>query len=169
MYITRTHVLLFEVSYPCIPTMLSLNKDPLQVTQVNKHISILLGGPVYLLILSFFPSVRLSISVSASVCLPVSLPVFLYVCLSASLTVRLRLSVHLSVFLSVCIPVDPANTLLGYYRGAHCIPVCPSVSLSVCLQWRAEGLGCPGPTTFLDARKSKKFSYINSSRKISDF
>src|SRR6218665_1298607 len=49
-----------------------------------------------------------------------------------------------------------------------CMSVCVSfrgVSLSVCcVQWRAEAVGCPGPTTFLDALEN----IFYSSRKISD-
>src|SRR6218665_3625136 len=39
-----------------------------------------------------------------------------------------------------------------------------SVTLNIGLQWRAEAVGCPGPTRFLDALEN----ILYSSRKISD-
>src|SRR6218665_3607809 len=60
----------------------------------------------------------------------------------------------MSACLSVCVYV--------------CMSVCMSfrgVSLLVyCVQWRAEAVGCPGPTRFLDALEN----IFYSSRKISD-
>src|SRR6218665_1069682 len=67
---------------------------------------------------------------------------FKIVCLSMCLC----LLAYLSVCMSVCVS----------FRG---------VSLSVCcVQWRAEAVGCPGPTRFLDALEN----IFYSSRKISD-
>src|SRR6218665_729435 len=67
---------------------------------------------------------------------------FKVVCLSMCLC----LLAYLSVCMSVCVS----------FRG---------VSLSVCcVQWRAEAVGCPGPTRFLGALEN----IFYSSRKISD-
>src|SRR6218665_2628807 len=51
-------------------------------------------------------------------------------------------------------------------RGRGILPTSLFCSFK-CTQWRAEGLGCQGPTMFLDAYPGKKNS-SNSSHKNSD-
>src|SRR6218665_1201125 len=54
-------------------------------------------------------------------------------------------------------------------RTPICTPLWINVWYVRYVQWRAEGLGCPGPTRFLDAHKLKKFLLIHLNKFLTTF